>query len=73
MSRDNPHLTPREGEVLALLTGGKTNRMISEELHLTERTVKAHLSSIYKKLGVSNRTEAAILGVQIFSIWHPPN
>jgi DNA-binding NarL/FixJ family response regulator len=73
VSRDIPHLTPREGEVLALLTGGKTNRAISNDLHLTERTIKAHLSSIYRKLGVSNRTEAALLGLQIFSVWHPPS
>ena len=66
VSRDIPHLTSREREVLALLIGGNTNRQISKELHVTERTVKEHLSSLYRKLGVSNRTEAALLGLQIF-------
>ena len=67
MSRYIPHLTPREGEVLGLLTGGNTNREIAKKLHVTEGTVKAHLSSLYRKLGVSNRTEAALLGSRILS------
>lgn len=62
----SPHLTHRELEVLAFLPAGKTNREIAKELHLSVATVKAHLSVIYAKLGVSNRTEAAIVGLRMF-------
>jgi DNA-binding NarL/FixJ family response regulator len=61
-----PHLTPRELEVLAILTAGKTNREIAAELSMSVGTVKSHLSSIYAKLGVWNRTEAAIVGLGVF-------
>ena len=62
----NPTLTPRERDVLACLTVGKSNREIATELNLAVTTVKSHLSSIYKKLGVSNRTQAAIFGLGTF-------
>jgi two-component system nitrate/nitrite response regulator NarL len=62
----NPNLTPRERDVLACLTVGKTNREIAAELDLAVTTVKSHLSSVYKKLGVSNRTQAAMVGLGIF-------
>jgi DNA-binding CsgD family transcriptional regulator len=52
-------LTPREIEVVRLLASGSTNRDIADRLVVTERTVKAHLTSIFTKLGVSNRTQAA--------------
>lgn len=71
MSRSIPYLTPREKEILAFLTAGKTTREISMELFLSEGTVKAHLTSIYRKLGVSNRTEAALIGLRIFSLLRP--
>ena len=61
----NPDLTPWEQDVLALLTMGKTNREIATELNVTESSVKSHLSSIYRTLGVSNRTEAALVGLRI--------
>jgi DNA-binding NarL/FixJ family response regulator len=61
----NALLTPRERDVLAALTQGKTNRQIAAGLHLSVGTVKSHLSSIYDKLGVSNRTEAALVGLRI--------
>jgi len=51
-------LTPREIEVLTLVALGKTNKAISVELVVSPGTVKAHTSSIYRKLDVSNRTEA---------------
>ena len=66
MSRGAPSLTDRELQVLASLISGKTNREIGEELHITESTVKSHLSLIFAKLDVSNRTEAAIVGLEIF-------
>ncbi|MCB0076813.1 MAG: NACHT domain-containing protein [Anaerolineales bacterium] len=51
-------LTPREVEVLHLLMGGASNRQIADELVVTERTAKAHVSNILRKLGVASRTEA---------------
>ena len=61
-----PTLTVREMQVLASLISGKTNREIGKELHVTESTVKSHLSLIFAKLDVSNRTEAAVVGLEIF-------
>jgi len=51
-------LTKRELEVLNALADGLTNRQIGKRLWLTEQTVKFHLSSVFRKLGVSSRTEA---------------
>jgi DNA-binding NarL/FixJ family response regulator len=62
----NPYLTRRQEDVLVFLTVGKTNREIAAELNLSVNTVKSHLSSIYRKLGMSNRTEAGIVGLGIF-------
>lgn len=66
-----PHLTNREQEVLVVLTVGKTNREIASELRIRVSTVKSHLTSIYLKLGVSNRTEAALVGLSIFPMLRP--
>jgi DNA-binding NarL/FixJ family response regulator len=52
-------LTAREREVLALIASGATNREIAERLYLSPHTVKEHASSLYRKLGVKNRAEAA--------------
>lgn len=54
-------LTERESEVLVLVAQGLSNRAIAEELVVTERTVKFHVSSIMAKLGAANRTEAVAL------------
>jgi DNA-binding CsgD family transcriptional regulator/tetratricopeptide (TPR) repeat protein len=54
-------LTPRESEVLALLSSGRTNRQIAEALFISERTVGVHVSRILRKLGVPNRGAAAHL------------
>lgn len=51
-------LTRREREILALVAEGHSNAAIARELWVTEQTVKFHLSNIYRKLGVGNRTEA---------------
>lgn len=52
-------LTRRECEVLALVADGHSNRQIGEELYISDRTVARHLTNIFHKIGVSNRTEAA--------------
>jgi DNA-binding NarL/FixJ family response regulator len=54
-------LTPREREVLAWIGTGADNLKISAQLGISERTVSAHVSSIYRKLGRENRTELALL------------
>ena len=51
--------------MLALLTTGKTNRQISRELHLSHSTVKGNLERIIAKLGVSDRTQAAVKAVEL--------
>jgi len=56
-----PALSRRELEILAMTSRGLSNRQIAAELHLTVHAVKFHLSSIFRKLGVANRTEAAVL------------
>jgi DNA-binding NarL/FixJ family response regulator len=53
-------LTPQQRRVLMLLTEGKPNKQIAFELAVTEATVKAHLSQIFRKLGVHSRTQAVI-------------
>ena len=58
------NLTPREKEVLGLLVQGKTNRELSQELHISEATVRLHVSNILAKLQVSNRTEAVSVALQ---------
>jgi two-component system, NarL family, nitrate/nitrite response regulator NarL len=55
---DHPRLSSRELEVLHALLDGLSNKAISERLSVTEQTVKALLTSLYRKLGVSSRTEA---------------
>ena len=57
-------LTPRELEVLRLVTAGPTNPRIASELYVSERTVHRHLSNIFDKLHVGSRTEAAAYAVQ---------
>ncbi|KAA3646106.1 MAG: DNA-binding response regulator [Chloroflexi bacterium] len=58
-------LTPRENEVLHLLSQGLANKQIAYQLDISEHTVKFHISSIYTKLGATNRTEAVRIGAQL--------
>jgi DNA-binding NarL/FixJ family response regulator len=53
-------LTPRELEVLGLVRQGLANKQIARRLGITERTVKAHLTSTFQRIGVSDRTQAAL-------------
>lgn len=57
-------LSARELEVLTLLARGLPNRGIADELHIEENTVKVHVRSILAKLGVEQRTEAAVVALQ---------
>ncbi|MEW5867821.1 MAG: response regulator transcription factor [Chloroflexota bacterium] len=57
-------LTEREAQVLGLLGRGLANKQIAVELGISEHTAKFHISSIYARLGVTNRTEAVRVGVQ---------
>jgi DNA-binding NarL/FixJ family response regulator len=57
-------LTARESEVLDLLGHGLSNKMIARQLHISEHTVKFHISSLYSKLGVGNRAEAVSQGAR---------
>ncbi len=54
------HLSGRETEVLTLLATGLANKQIARRLGIAERTVKAHLTSIFQQLGVTDRTQAAL-------------
>jgi LuxR family maltose regulon positive regulatory protein len=54
-------LSKRELQVLRLLAGGNSNKVIARELFLSENTIETHLRRIYEKLGTHNRTEAAAL------------
>lgn len=58
------NLTPRELEVLEALSSGAANSKIAEQLFITEQTVKNHVSSIFKKLGVETRVEAVLYAIR---------
>jgi DNA-binding NarL/FixJ family response regulator len=58
------HLTPREGQVLALLAEGLSNRGIAERLGISDQTVKFHVASVMGKLGTANRVETVRLAVR---------
>jgi DNA-binding NarL/FixJ family response regulator len=57
-------LTRREREVLAEIAKGRSNREIARALNVSEKTVKAHVSSVLAKLGVQDRTQAALVAVR---------
>jgi DNA-binding NarL/FixJ family response regulator len=66
----NPHrrtkegLTSREQEVLHLLTKGCTNKEIAQSLFISEKTVKSHLNSIFRKLNVTRRLQAILYAIK---------
>jgi DNA-binding CsgD family transcriptional regulator len=59
-SLSNVGLTTRQQQVLELLRRGESNKLIGRQLNLRESTVKVHLRQIMRKLGVANRTQAAL-------------
>jgi serine-type D-Ala-D-Ala carboxypeptidase/endopeptidase (penicillin-binding protein 4) len=59
-----PSLTPRQREVLELIVEGLDNTQIASRLGITERTVRAHVSSVLERTGVANRTQAAVAAIQ---------
>lgn len=61
---NSANLTPREVDVLRLLAQGFNNQSIASQLFLTTRTIQNHVSNIYSKLQVSNRTEAALFAIR---------
>ncbi len=58
-------LTPKEKEVLALVAKGASNQEIADKLYVRDVTVKTHLNSIFKKLKVTNRTQAVLLAMEV--------
>src|SRR5829696_4144895 len=58
-------LTPRETEVLGLLTTGQTNQQIARTLTISKGTAKVHVERIIRKLGVSDRTQAAVRAIEL--------
>jgi DNA-binding NarL/FixJ family response regulator len=59
LTENKPALTPRQIDVLARVVEGKRNKVIGNELGLSEATVKAHVTAVFKALGVTNRIQAA--------------
>lgn len=57
-------LTKREMEIIKLLVGGLYNKEIADSLNISEKTVKNHISSIFKKINVSDRTQAAVYAIK---------
>jgi DNA-binding NarL/FixJ family response regulator len=58
--RNEPNLSARELEVLRLVARGLPNKLVARELQISEKTVKAHLTSVFSHLGVTDRTQAAL-------------
>jgi len=58
--RSQPELSARETEVLQLVARGLPNKRIARELQISEKTVKAHLTQIFQRIGVTDRTQAAL-------------
>lgn len=52
-------ITPRQKEIVELVCKGLRNKEVADQLHITEKTVKFHLTAIFLKMGVRNRTELA--------------
>ena len=57
-------LTKRETQILCMISAGYLNKEIGSELNISERTVKNHVSNLFKKIGVSDRTQAAVYAIK---------
>jgi DNA-binding NarL/FixJ family response regulator len=57
-------VTPRERQIVDLLSAGASNKEIAKRLNVTERTVKAHLTAIFRKLGLSGRLQLALFALE---------
>ena len=64
-------LTQGETEILGCLTEGSPNKMIARQLGITEATVKIHVKSLIRKIGVQNRTQAALWAIQVGYVKNP--
>ena len=64
-------LTPRERNIVELLGAGASNKEIASQLAVKERTVKAHLTAVFRKLGISGRLQAALLALEYSRLGHP--
>lgn len=63
-TESHPKLTPRQSEVLLLVVDGKRNKEIAEQLSISPETVKEHTKHMFSKIGVRNRTQAAVWAVR---------
>lgn len=63
-AKSDRSLTPRQIEILALMSQGTPNKIIAARLHLSEKTIKAHITAIFKALNVNNRTQASVVARQ---------
>ena len=57
-------LSARENDILRCLVGGNSNKAIARQLEITESTVKVHMKSLLRKINATNRTQAAIWGME---------
>jgi DNA-binding NarL/FixJ family response regulator len=64
VTRQAQELSAREEEVLRLVAGGLANKAIARRLEISERTVKAHLTNVFARIGVTDRTQAALWAAQ---------
>jgi DNA-binding NarL/FixJ family response regulator len=67
-----PRLTPRQNDLLHLVTAGHTNTQIARQLGISEGTVRTYLENIYQKLGVSSRTAAVTRAFPDYTVHDPP-
>lgn len=65
-------VTPRERQIVELLSAGASNKEIAKHLNVTERTVKAHLTAIFRKLGISGRLQLALFALEHSRRVRPP-
>jgi DNA-binding NarL/FixJ family response regulator len=65
-------VTPRERQIVDLLSAGASNKEIAKRLNVTERTVKAHLTAIFRKLGLSGRLQLALFALEHGRSARPP-